>query len=246
MDKIDINILAESIRLKLAFLVKYYDYELTENRSNGIKKATDIVYKLDYINNKIERNIEVVLIGEDYKTHMFSRVAGIYIMRTTNCKLPDYKSEKDCYALYNIDDIQPKNGGLFKRARLNDIILENVISGKNWPDFNDDKTHGILRRLIQPAGIDSIKEKLTEALNYGFLIEFDESELPPYEQSFMGARISYKNSETGTWVDITFQARDQEFYVSSSSKKITNYGRTCDSDYEKLKQEMIKIINKSA
>jgi hypothetical protein len=245
MEKIDIYVLAESVRLKLDFLVEHYDYVLTESRSNGIKSAAEVIYKLSYLNNKIERNIEIVLIGTDYTTHMFSCLGGIYIMRTTNSKIPDYKSKDNCYCLYNLEDILPKDCWFFKRYRLKDDILESVITGKYWPEFHNDKTYGLLRRIIQPLDISSIKERLNEVLNYGYIIEFDESDLPPYEQSIMGARIAYKNMITGTRVDITFQSRDQEFYISSSSNRISRYGRTGDSDYEKLKQEMINVVNKA-
>ncbi len=242
MDKIDINTFKENILSKFDFLIEDYAYVLTESRSNGIKHLTDIVCKLDYFNKNIERNIQIVLIGEDYKTHMFSYVGGMYIMRTSNGKLPDYKSKEDCYTLYNIEEIVQTDSQILKKKLLKDNIFDAIIRGKHFPIFNDESTYGILKPLIQPFGIYSIKEKLKDVLNYGYIIDFDESELPPYEQFFMGAGISYKNKSTGIWVSITFQARDQEFSVSSNSNKISPYGRTCNADYEKLKNEMIEII----
>lgn len=247
MEKINISEYANDIKQKLTYLVEYFDFKLSESLSQGIKYEKEIIQKLSYRNDSSKRLLEVVLIGEDYKTHMFTRLGGIYLKRINKTgETPDYKDFENCCQIYRLDDILPKQYDSTDKIEFNDRKFESVLKGTDWSVNDETATVGILHKLMLPSGIEVIKEKLKEVQDYGYKIVYDESELPHYEQSFMGARISYENELTNTSVNITFQARDQEFYVASSSKKISDYGRTCDTDYEKLKNEMISLINKSA
>jgi len=247
MEKINISDYSNSIKLKLNYLIDYLGYKLTETSSQGVKFEKEIIHKLSYKNRSTKRLLEIVLIGEDFKTHMFTRLGGIYMKRLNNKEIePDYKDLDNCFQIYGLEEILLQNQGSEKRIEFNDNSFFDVLKGTHWPDRDNPESFGILHSLMAPAGIETIKEKLKEVHDYGYKITYDESDLPHYEQSFMGARISYENEITNTSVSITFQARDQEFYVGSSSNKISDYGRACLYDYEKLKNEMINVINKSA
>jgi hypothetical protein len=87
--------------------------------------------------------------------------------------------------------------------------------------------------------IDIIKHELMEIVNIGYEIVFDETQIPPYDQSFMGPSIRYYNQERKLNIDITFQTRDQEFYVSTNKNKNYFYGRATIEEYVKLKNKIL-------
>jgi hypothetical protein len=124
--------------------------------------------------------------------------------------------------------------------------LENIFTKNYWPTIAEiediqQKNKGFVSVGKQNVPyISLIKNELKELVNAGYEIVFDETQIPPYEQSFMGPSIKYYNHTRKLQIDITFQTRDQEFYVSTNRSKNYFYGIATKDEYLKLKN---KILN---
>jgi hypothetical protein len=257
MEKINIKDFSKKFLEGFDFLTKKYDFRISEVRESSAKKDNTIIYKLIYTNIDTKRIIEFVLIAEDYKTHMFSRIGETYVKRISETNsVPAYTDFENCYKInhlevliadkYKYPEIQKEPDTYIERAQHIFNQLEKIINSNYWPSMDEIGDIQQSRSAFISVGksivpyIDEIKASLTELTNNGYKIVFDETQIPPYEQSFMEPSISYYNSERRISIDITFQTRDQEFYVSSNKNKNYFYGRTIKDEYIKLKN---KILN---
>ena len=220
------------------------------------KKDNSIIHKLIFKNNDTNRIIEFVFIAEDYNTHMFSRIGETYVKRILeNGSEPSYIDFENCFKIDELDELvfekykfpENPNYPVNYIERVKHIIrsLEKIFTTNYWPSINEIGEMQQSRLGFISVGkravpyIYEIKSELIELTNNGYKILFDETEIPPYEQSFMGPSISYLNSEKNISIDITFQTRDQEFYVSSNKNKNYFYGRATKDEYNKLKNKVL-------
>jgi hypothetical protein len=258
MEKIDIKDFTKKFVDGFDFLITKYNFRISEFRESPAKKENSIIHKLIYTNTDTKRIIEFVSIADDYKTHMFSRIAETYVKKILdNNSVPIYNDFENCYKISDLNELvidKFKYPEIYKDPEtyienVKHIFnhLEKIINSNYWPSINEigeiqQKRIGFISiaKSIVPY-INEIKAELTELTKNGFKIKFDETKIPPYEQSFMEPSICYINEEKKVTIDITFQTRDQEFYVSSNKNKNYFYGRTSKDDYIKLKN---KILNK--
>jgi hypothetical protein len=237
----------ENVKANLDYLIKDLNFELTEEQRLSVMPGKTLVDFLIYKNEPTRLLLEIVIYTSFYITGIESYVRGIYVKKMSeNGLTPTYTEKGKCYIISDIKKLIPTKTGFFSKKKLSNSFIEKTLSGQIWPDFESEETYIHFTRHTGPAYIEIFKEKLKELLTIGYEIVYDESELPPYEQSFLNSKITYEHKLKGIIVSVNFQARDQEFYVSSNVSKMTSYERACDSTFEKLKNEMIEAINKSA
>jgi hypothetical protein len=257
MEKIDIRDFSKKFINGFNFLIKKYNFKISELRENSGKSDNSIIHKIIYTNTEAKRIIEFVLIAEDYKTHMFSRIGDTYVKRIAeNVEIPTYTDFANCFKIddlnelieekYNYPETQKYPENYIDRTQFIIYHLEKIFTQNYWPTITEigdkqQKRMGFISVGKQNVPyINIIKDELMELVNFGYKIVFDETQIPPYEQSFMGPSIRYYNQERKLNLDITFQTRDQEFYVSTNKNKNYFYGRATKEEYMKLKD---KILN---
>ena len=247
MEKIHINDYIKEYKEKFRVLVDKYDFHIKELTESSIKSHNSKIHKIQYINESVNRLIEVVLASEDYGTHMFSRYCDTYFKRISSHKIvPDYTDIDNCFNLFDISELAPN----FNSNTEIDLILKSIdqiLTGKLWP--SNELISGIKSKRLgyeskagyrNPPYILEIKSALSDLTSNKFEIVFDESSIPPYEQSFMGPTLTYKNTDNGTIYSICFQTRDQEFYVAKNSNSNWFYGIATKDKYEELRNKIIK------
>jgi hypothetical protein len=267
MEKININDFAKICTQKMHFLCDKYNYALSETTEKSQKEKNGIVHKLIFTNNSFQRSIEIVLMANDYTTHMFSRIAEVYIKRilteNDNYTIPDYYDAENCLEIYDIEKILPQEKqeqlSLMRKKIIKNMydyldtikyIIENslsILQGCYFPtleDLSKNREWKYEGRIAMPY-IEILKETIKEVENFDYKIIFDETKLPPYERSFMGPAIKYFNNKQNILIDVLFQTRDQEFYVSKNKKEYWHYGRTVPEEYKKLEQKMIDEVTKN-
>jgi hypothetical protein len=107
MEKIHINEYIKQYKNKYSVLVEVYGYQIKEITEQSIKFENHTIHKIQYINNSESRLIEVVLISENYETHMFSRYWGTYFIKIDSFpNIPNYTDFENCFNLYDIIEIQ--------------------------------------------------------------------------------------------------------------------------------------------
>ncbi|MCA6442166.1 MAG: hypothetical protein IM600_01940 [Bacteroidetes bacterium] len=257
MQKIDIKDFSRKFIDAFDFLTKKYNFKISEHKENSLKSDNSFIHKIIYTNSETKRIIEFVFIAEDYKTHMFCRIADTYVKRINeHDEIPTYTDFANCLKIDDLNDlIEVKYNYLETQEypinyidRVQFILyhLENIFTKNYWPTIAEiediqQKNKGFVSVGKQNVPyISLIKNELKELVNAGYEIVFDETQIPPYEQSFMGPSIKYYNHTRKLQIDITFQTRDQEFYVSTNRSKNYFYGIATKDDYLKLKN---KILN---
>ena len=257
MEKIDIKDFSKKFIDGFGFLSKKYNFGISEVRESSSKKHNSIIHKIIYTNADTKRIIEFVLIAEDYKTHMFSRIGDTYVKRITeNVAIPTYTDFANCFKIddlselieekYKYSETQKYPENYIERTKYIIHHLEKIFTLNYWPSINEIGDIQQKRKGFVSVGkqnipyIDIIKDELIELINFGYEIVFDETQIPPYEQDFMGPSIKYYNRERKLTIDITFQTRDQEFYVASNKNKNYFYGRATKDEYVKLKNMILR------
>ncbi len=256
MEKIDIKEFARKFIDAFDFLTKKFNFKVSELRESSLKSDNSIIHKIIYKNTEAKRIIEFVLIAEDYKTHMFSRIGDTYVKRIIeNIEIPTYTDFANCFKIDDLNELieekykyperqkYPEN--YIDRTQLIIYHLEKIFTQNYWPTIADIEDKQQKRIGFVSVGkqnvpyISIMKDVLMESINFGYEIVFDETQIPPYEQSFMGPSIRYYNQERKLNIDITFQTRDQEFYVSTNKNKNYFYGRATIEEYVKLKNKIL-------
>jgi len=238
-------------------LTEKFNFQILELRESSTKKDNSIIHKNIYTNTDTKRIIEFVLIAEDHKNHMFSRIGDTYVKRITeNGAIPTYTDFVNCFKIddlnelivekYKYSETQKYPENYIERTQYIIHHLEKIFTLNYWPSIKEIGDIQQNRMGFVSVGkknipcIDIIKDELIELLNFGYEIVFDETQIPPYEQSFMGPSIKYYNRERKLTFDITFQTRDQEFYVASNKDKNYFYGKATKDEYVKLKNKILR------
>lgn len=251
MEKIHINEYIKQYKNKYSVLVEEFGYQITDLTEQSSKVDNHKIHKIQYINTSKCRMIEVVLISENYETHMFSRYCDTYFKKIDSISnIPDYVDVENCYNLYDISELTP---GLNIHTDT-DLLLKSVskiLIGEFWPiNTTLSKLKSIRLGFETKAGyrpppyISEIKSTLNELIINDFEVLFDENNVPPYEQSFMGPELRYGDKKTGTIYRIYFQTRDQEFYVSRNSDSNWFYGIATQDKYDELKKKILLTENR--
>ncbi|MFO0355678.1 MAG: hypothetical protein ACK50A_01895, partial [Sphingobacteriaceae bacterium] len=106
MEKIDIKDFSKKFVTGLNFLTKTHNFTLTKFQEKSTKKDNTIIQKIIYTNADLKRIIEFVLIAEDYKTHMFCRIAETYVKKLSdNGSYPNYNDFEKCYTLNDLEEL---------------------------------------------------------------------------------------------------------------------------------------------
>ena len=271
MEKISINDFAKICIQKMHFLCDKHDYILSEIREKSQKKENGIIHKLIFINNSFQRIIELVLIAEDYTTHMFSRIAGVYIKKKSaennKCEIPDYYDAENCFEIFYIERLLPKENqqqlSLMYEKRgwstydyLESIkyIIENssnIIRGFYFPTTDDltktlseyyGREYKYIGRSKDNAFTTTIKQSIRLVENYGYEIIYDEGKLQPYERDDFYPKIKYFNKQHNILISISLYGRDRMISaIKNYSAK--NYFHCGYATLEEYKNLERKMIN---
>ena len=251
------------------FLCNEYDYVFSEIREKSQKNENEIVLKLVFTNNSFQRIVELVLIGYDYSTHMFCRIARIYIKKISiendECKIPDYYDIENCVELFYVERLLPQNNqeqtslmyeksnNIYDDLDIFKYIIENssnIIQGFYFPTVDD-----LTKTLSEYYGreykyrgysrdngfITTTKESIKLVENYGYEIIYDETKLQPYERDDLYPKIVYFNKQYNISIRISFDGRD--FMMSASNNHLANGYFHCSQptpeEYKILEQKMI-------
>jgi hypothetical protein len=188
---------------------------------------------------------------------MFSRIGETYLKRIDeNNTVPSYTDSTNCFTIrdiewiidekYKYSDNLDNTGNYIKRVTTIINQLDNLFIGNYWPKTSEivsnqqEQNASVSIENITVPYINQLKKELNEIEKYGFKISFDETQIPPYEQSFTSPSIKYFNKEKKVTFTISFETRDQEFYVAKSKNKIYFYGKATTEEFVKLKN---KIFN---
>ncbi|MBQ0910052.1 hypothetical protein KBJ98_15180 [Flavobacterium sp. F-328] len=257
MEKIDIKDFAEIFTKSFKFLCEKYQFRLTELIEKSLKEDNTVICKLIYTNIAAKRIIEFVLIAKDYKTHMFSRIGETYFKRIGEKNtVPNYIDSTNCFTIrdiewildekYKYSDNLKNTENYIKRVTSTINQLDNLFIGNYWPNTTEiaskqQEQNGFVSigNITLPY-ISQLKKELNEIEKYGFEISFDETQIPPYEQSFMTPSIKYLHKEKNVTFTISFETRDQEFNVAKNKDGNYFYGKTTIEEFVKLKN---KIFN---
>lgn len=246
MEKIHINDYIKHFKNKYNLLVEEFGYQTKELTEQSSKVLNHKIHKIQYINTSVCRMIEVVLISENYKSHMFSRYAATYFKRIDSIsEFPHYTDEDNCYNQHDISELTfglniSTDTTLFLKS------VSKILTGEYWPTITALSELKSIRLgfktkvgYLPPPYLSEIKLALNELIINDFEILFDESNIPPYEQSFMGPELKYGDKKTGTTYRICFQTKDQEFYVSRNDDENWFYGIATQDKYEELKKKIL-------
>lgn len=251
MEKIHIEEYIKQYKNKYKVLVEEFGYQIKDLTEQSSKVINHKIHKIQYINTSACRIIEVVLISENYETHMFSSYCDTYFKKVNSTsKSPDYTDIDNCF---NHRDIRELNPGLNINTDTYLFLksISKILTSELWPTNNSLSKLTSTRLGFEtkagyksPPYISEIKSTLKELIKNDFEILYDENNLPPYEQSFMGPKLKYVNKKTGTTYVIYFQTRDQEFYVSRNNDSNWFYGVANQDKYEELKMKMLITENR--
>ena len=273
MEKVNINEFAERCMQKMSFLCIRYDYVLSESDEKSKKRENEIIRKLTYTNISRQRIIELVLIAQDYTTHMFCRIAEVYIKKifieNEKYNIPDYYDVDNCLQTEDIEQLLSqenrkelslmygKSGwSMYDYLETRKYIIENsmnIIRGVYFPTVeNLTKAYSeYFGREWKYSGrskdffIIPLKEAIKSVEGYGYEIIYDETQLPPYERDNMYPKITYFNKQYNIEIDICFEGRD--FQILAHKNKSRDYylcAKASPEEYKKLERKMIDEVLK--
>jgi hypothetical protein len=269
MEKINIDIFANICIEKMIFLCDKYAYnfeKFTEKSENGI------IQKIIFSNYTTKRIVEIVLIAKDYTTHMFTRIAKVYVkqilLENDDYSIPDYYDKDYCFEIFYIERLLTKenqNKISIMREKdswntfdyLNEIVFiikksQNIINGNCFPTINElskilseyyDRKYQYKGHSRDNFFITKFKETIKAVENYGYEIVYDETKLQPYERDDMYPEIRYYHKSLNILIRITFDGRDTMFTASKDkSKGNRNYWHCGVTSEEEYKKLEQKMI----
>jgi hypothetical protein len=144
MEKIDIKEFSKKFIDGFDFLIKKLNFKISEIRESSLKGDNSIIHKIIYKNTEAKRIIEFVLIAEDYKTHMFSRIGDTYVKRIIeNIETPTYTDFENCFKIDDLTELieekfmypemqnYPEN--IIAKTQFIIYHLENIFTQNYWP-----------------------------------------------------------------------------------------------------------------
>jgi hypothetical protein len=255
--KFEVSVSIDSLK-RLHSLPNESVYRNMEQRRAFVnpKNQDIILHKITYTNKENKRIIEIVTSRTVYNNisfFTFCDVLGIYIKRIQETgETPSYTDYSDSFDLkvlvedFNTESISKDyEEGSIKELCNMLMSIEPVINGSSWPVLQDLKDIQLKKRGYSSIGqhgisfIDGIKEALESLLKDGYKIEYDETQLPPYEDNRLTPGIAYYNEQKNEIIYISFDFKGQEFIARINGQKLYS-GLATKENYLTLKN---KILN---